>query len=484
MGLRTTAQPRFFLPSSTTAIKMSVVLSSANFRQYTSCAMENLSLSIDWRLDHPAVQSDGFFGRFSFSAFDVVLIDPLDISARWIHEVGIGPDGIRRIDAQRDRGLSRTLIAWMSKRRAETEDLLKRGGGIVVCRLRTRGESLEIASGSAPTEHLDRYSWLPSVSLIDRHHQLVFPSNGRFVPRRGRDIVVAESVSPFSEYIERFKDFFVYDAVYQDLLSTPIDRFATVLARNKVGDVLAVEIPFDEGRLILVPPTEGVSPSQEAAVLHEVIDRMTDTPAYAAHPDWLPSYPLAGEDELKDELVRLEERQTAITEKLDELRGQWELKIRHKRLLYTRGRFAFLPAVADAFGELGFDVDIQDGMLTLRSQEGDALVVAEASDGAKVELPAYRRLLNAVDQAVTDGDGRMKGILVVSGSRELDPKRRGTQFSDGVLRGCADQGYCILSSYHLFKLVQDTLASKRKSHATVRRQIIECDGEFRSADAK
>ncbi len=446
--------------------------------------MENRSLSIDWRLDHPAIQREGFFGRFSFSAYDIIFVDPLEISDRWVHEVTVSPDGVRRVVAHHDRGFSKTLTAWMSKRRAETEDLLKRAGGIVVCRLRTRGEPLEIDAGSAPAEHLDRYSWLPSISLIDRHHQLVFPSNGRFVPRRGRDIVVEDSVSPFSEYIERFQEFFVYDAVYQDLLSTPIDRFTQVLARNKVGDVIALEIPFDEGRLILVPPTEGVAPSHEASVLHEITNRMTDRPAFAASPDWLPGYPLHGEDALTDELTRLAERQSAITEKLAELRANWEETTRHKRMLYTKGRFSFLPAIADGFREIGFDVEIDDGILMLRSQEGDALVVTAAAEGAKVELPAYRHLLHSVDQAVTDGDGRMKGILVVSGSRELDPKRRTTQFSEGVLRGCTDQGYCILSSYHLFKLVQAALKSKRKDHASVRRQLIECEGEFRGVEVK
>lgn len=444
--------------------------------------MENRYLSIDWRLDHPTIQREDFFGRFSFSAYDAVLIDPLKINQRWIREVGITPDGVRRIDAHRDRGLGKTLTAWMAKRRSEAEDLLKQAGGILVCRLRSRGEPLEISSGSTPAEHLDRYSWLPSISLIDRHHQLVFPSNGRFVPRRGRDIVVEDSTSPFSEYIEQFREFFVYDAVYQDLLSTPIERFARVLARNKVGDVLALEIPFDEGRLILVPPTEGVSPSHEASILREAIDRMIDRPAFIASPDWLPGYPLPGEDALNDELVRLEERHATMAEKISELRANWEETTRHKHMLYAKGRFAFLPAVADGFRELGFDVETEDGVLMLRSEEGDALVVAVAAEGAKVQLPAYRQLLHSVDQAVTDGDGRLKGILVVSGSRELDPKRRATQFSEGVLRGCTDQGYCILSSYHLFKLVQDTLATKRKDNASIRRRLIECDGEFRGAE--
>jgi len=446
--------------------------------------MQNRYLSIDWRLDNSAIQREAFFGRFSFSAYDVVLIDPLEINKRWTSEIGISPDGVRRIDAHRDCGLSKTLAAWMGKRRAEAEDLLKQAGGILICRLRSRGEALEISAGDAPAEHLDRYSWLPSISLIDRHHQLVFPSNGRFVPRRGRDIVVEDSTSPFSEYIDQFREFFVYDAVYQDLLSTPIERFAQVLARNRVGDVLALEIPFDEGRLILVPPTEGVSPSHEASVLREATDNMIDRPAFTASPDWLPGYPLPGEDALNDELVRLEERHTAMAKKIVELRANWEETTRYKRMLCAKGRFAFLPAVADGFRALGFDVETEDGILALRSEEGDALVVAAASEGDKVQLPAYKQLLHAVDQAVTDGDGRLKGILVVSGSRELDPKRRATQFSESVLRGCIDQGYCILSSYHLFKLVQDALASKQGNHSSIRRQLIECDGEFRGTETK
>ena len=452
--------------------------------QYDVGAMETRTLSVDWRLDHPSVQREDFFGRFSFSAYDAVFIDPLEISQRWSREVGISSDGVRRVNAHRDRGLGKTLTAWMGKRRSESEDLLKRGGGVIVCRLRSRGEPLEIVSDEGPAEHVDRYSWLPTVSLVDRHHQLVFPSNGRFVPRRGRDIVVEDSSSPFSEYIERFREFFVYDAVYQDLLSTPIDRFATVLARNKVGDVIALEVPFDEGRLILIPPTEGVAPSLEAAVLSEAVERMVDRPAFAAAPDWLPGYPLPGEDALNDELARLEERHATLAEKIDELRENQRETTKHKRMLYTRGRFSFLPAVADGFSALGFDVEIDEGMLRLHSAEGDALVVAAAADGAKVQLPAYRQLLYSVDQAVTDGDGRLKGILVVSGSRELDPKRRSTQFSEGVLRGCTDQGYCIVSSYHLFKLVQSALKSKGKGLASVRRRLIECDGEFRGAEAK
>ena len=442
--------------------------------------METRSLAIDWPLDQPGLHRDDFFGRYALSAFDVVLIDPIWIPQRWCADVSPEPDGTRRTNPERDRGFGRTLTGWMERRRREADDLLKRGGGILVCRLRTRGEPLEIIGSETPRERIDRYAWLPSISLVDRHHQLTFPSNGRFLPRRGEDVLLAETGHPFEDYLREFSGHVVYDAVYQDLMSTPIDRFATILARNRVGDVLALSLPFDEGRLILLPPVEGVSPTREAVVLTEVVHQLAFRPAFVAPPDWLPSYPLPGEEGLVDELASLYERRDSLNQKVEEISEKLNEKTRPKRMLYTKGRFALLPAVSDGLRTLGFSVETSDGYLRLTSDEGDALVLAEASEQAKIEISAYRRLRDAVDRTVTDGDAHQKGILVASGSRELDPKRRSTQFSAEVLRGCQGQGFCLVSSYELFKLVQNAAESKGKTElAALRRSLLECDGEFR-----
>ena len=370
----------------------------------------------------------------------------------------------------------------MARRRGEAEDLLKRRGGVLICRLRPRGEPLLIA-GDAPEERVDRYSWLPTVALVDRHHQLAFPANGRFVPRRGDDIVLEESDSPFASYLNRFAGNISYSAVYQDLLSTPIDRFAAVLARNRVGDIIALEIPFDEGRLVLLPPVEGVSPALEAEALLEAAAAAAARPGFFATPDWLPGYLIAGEDELIDEIAGLEERHAALAAKIEEVRGKLDEKARFNKMLYTRGRFSFTPAVAEAMRALAFEVEEEGDALRLRSDEGDAIVIAAASEGNAVGLPPYRHLLAMVDRVVTDGEGHHKGVLVVSGSRELDPKRRPTQFSPEVLRGCQSHSFCLISSYALFKLVQGALANRKADLSALRRTLLECDGEFRSADA-
>jgi len=439
------------------------------------------TLSVDWKLDHPGVQREDFFGRTSLSSYDAVFIDPETISRRWTFDVAPGGDGARRTDPQQDRGLGRTLSAWMARRRTEADDLLKRGGGLLICRLRPRGEPLLIGSDSGE-ERLDRYSWLPSVSLVDRQHQLAFPVNGRFVARRGADVTVEECDSPFAAYLSRFAGNVAYSAVYQDLLSTPIDRFATVLARNRVGDIVALEIPFDEGRLVLLPPLEGVSPAQEAEALIEAAESSAARAGFFAAPDWLSAYLVPGEEDLLNELAGLEERHATLSAKIEEVRGRLAETSRFNKILHTRGRFSYVPAVAESMRTLGFEVEEEADALRLRSEEGDALVVAAAAEGNAVGLPPYRHLLATVDRAVTDGEGHHKGILVVSGSRELDPKRRPTQFSPEVLRGCQSQGFCLISSYALFKLVQSALADRKADHAPARRALLECDGEFRSSD--
>ena len=442
--------------------------------------MAHRFLSIGWELTHPCIERADFLNAPSLASADMVFIDPEGISDHWLTQLPVEKDGRRCTYTQHDRGFGRVLIKLIAKRRAEAADLLLKAGGLILCRLRPRGEPLNVISQGALNTQIDRYSWLPRLSLVDRQHQLTFPSNSRFLSRRGQDIVLENTGNPFEGYLRAFEEKVVYHAVYQDLLTTPVDHFATVLARNKVGDIVALEIPFGEGRLVLLPSVESVPPSQEAAVLIEAATSSILRPAFFAEPDWLPAYPLSGEEALRDESLRLTDRKEKLASKIDEISSQLEQVIRYKRILYTQGRFSLLPAIADAFRVLGFDVERVNQHLVLRSEEGDATCVSEASEQATIGLIPYRQLLSLVDHARTAEEDATKGILVVSGSRELDPKRRPTQFTPEVLRGCKSQGFCLLTTYELFKLVQKALAEKDPNTTTaVRRSLLESDGEFR-----
>lgn len=437
-------------------------------------------LSIDWHLPHPQVQEGEFFTADSISSFDVAFIDPREVSERWTYHVPPEKDGLRRTYLDRDRGFGRVLSRGFAKRRNEAADLLYKAGGIIVCRLRPRGEPIELVGPDGPIERIDRYSFLPSLSLVDRQHQLVFPTNARFLPRRGKDVIIAETDDPFADYLREFSGRIVYQAVYQDILDTPVERFAAVLARNRVGDIVGLSLPFDEGRLVLLPPLEGVPPAREAELLVETAERMASRPAFVPTPDWLSGYSLPGEDGIEDELRGLIERRDKLAAKVEEVRARLEELTRYKRILYTKGRFSLVPGVRESFRALGFAVENSPYDLLVRSSEGDAIVAVAATDAAAVGLPAYRRLLEWVDRARTEGTGPNKGILVVSGSIGLDPKRRRTQFTPEVLRGCKSQGFCLITTYSLYKLVAGTLAEKdEKKHAAVRKKILDCSGEYR-----
>ena len=444
--------------------------------------MNERYLAVDWLLDHAAVDREGFFDRASFSAYDAVFVDPLALPRHWTETAAPGPDGTRRTDPERDRGFGRTLAGWMAKRRQEVDDLLRRRGGIVVVRLHPRGDPLEIGSPGTPPERVDRTTWLPHITLVDRQHQFTFPSNGRFVPRRGQDVRVEPSGSPFEEYLRTFAERLSYDVVYQDLLSTPLERFATVLARNHVGDAVALEIPVDEGRLVLLPSVEGVSPSREADVLLDAVRRASARPAFVATPDWLPGYLVAGEEALADEVAGLAERRDALQAKLDEVQAKLAEKTRLKSMLYGKGRVLFERSAADAFAELGFEVEPRGEVWRLSCEEGNALVAMEASEEARIGLSAYRKLHREIDRAITEGEDPTKGILLVSGSRELDPKRRPTQFAAEVLRGCEAHGYCLMTSYQLYKILLRSQEEKtKKALGGLRRTLLETDGELREA---
>ncbi|HBR10478.1 TPA: hypothetical protein DD712_04445 [Candidatus Acetothermia bacterium] len=442
-------------------------------------------LAVDWQLEHSEFESGSFADAPSFAGYDALFIDPSRICDLWIYDVPCEKDGVRRTYTENDRGFGKVISRLIERRRTEIDDLLRKAGGIVVCRLLPRSEPLEVMSNSGRLERLNRGSILPSISLVKRNQHFVFPSNIRFLPRCGQDVFVEKLHHPFVDYLHTFADKFIYQAVFKDLLSSPIEEFVTILARNKVGDIIALSIPFDEGRLVLIPPTHDVPSRRESEVLLAAIAGATERPLFAPAPDWLPAYPVPGEDGLRDELASLNERVDRLCAKKAEVEKRLDQSLVYKRILYTKGRFSLFSAVRQAFRVLGFEVPQpeeykDDWDLLLQADEGDAIGVIAATESTPVGLEHYRRLLQQVDGASVESAHRYKGILVVNAEREKDPKRRETQFSPDVLRGCQAQRFCIISTYQLYKIVKEILTDRDETRAAHwRKKILETSGEMK-----
>ena len=153
--------------------------------------MKHTLATINWRLDNPEIVSTDFFEGISFSSLDTLFIDPKSLNDRWTYDIPVDKSGKRRTYTDNDRGFGTILTRIFRRRRDEASDLLYKAGGVIVCRLHPRGELLYVVSKDGITEQIDRYSWLPSVSLVDKQHQLNFPSNARFIHRTGDDVVLA-----------------------------------------------------------------------------------------------------------------------------------------------------------------------------------------------------------------------------------------------------------------------------------------------------
>jgi len=442
-------------------------------------------LAVDWQLEHSDLENGSFVDAPSFAGYDALFIDPSRINDLWVYDVPCEKDGLRRTYVENDRGFGKVIIRLIERRRMEIDDLLRKGGGIVVCRLLPRSEPLEVMSNSGRLERLNRSSILPPISLVKKNQHFIFPANVRFLPRCGQDIVVEKTDHPFADYLRAFTDKFIYQSVFKDLMASSLEEFVTVLARNKVGDIIALSIPFDEGRLILVPPTYDLPSRREAEVLLSAVAAATERPLFAPAPDWLPAYPIPGEDGLRDELDSLNERVDKLCAKKAEVEQRLDQLIVYKRILYTKGRFSLFSAIRQSFRVLGFEVPQpeeykEDWDLLLRSDEGDAIGVIAATESTPVRLKHYHSLLRQVDGALVESAHRYKGILVVNAEREKDPKHRGTQFSSEVLRGCQAQRFCIISTYQLYKMVKDVFTDQDKSRAAHwRKKILETDGEIK-----
>jgi hypothetical protein len=159
------------------------------------------------------IKSD-FSTAQSFSDFDVVIIDPKDLSSLWYRKSKTAPSGYLYTNTQEDGGFGRCTLSLLDRRKKEIENVLKVIPGIVICYLRKHESLLDIiyqGSYIHPTEHkyLDIYSWLPTYEYkwMEGHYDrsTYFPKEINFTLREGKEISFIERSHSFSKYFEAFK---------------------------------------------------------------------------------------------------------------------------------------------------------------------------------------------------------------------------------------------------------------------------------------
>ncbi len=433
-------------------------------------------LALGWELEGPDLTVADFPSAESLASFDAVLIDPLSLPSLWQPYSELAPDGSYRLHPGRDFGLSRALEKLFFLRQREAEDLLFRGGGILVVRIRAADEGVVIEGN--PPRKLDSYSFLPRASLVSGPHHLALPQGLRFMSRRGVDVQVLDSLHPLAPYLERFSSH-GYEAVLASALGSPLSAFGQVLAQNRVGDPLALDLPVGLGRVLFLPAFPGAEGRTAWDLLRPGIAALLAQPLPTAAPEWLGNYELPGEEKLRKLWEELAQEKERLARREEEIySAQKELGI-FKALLYPRGKAALVSAARAAFSRLGYNlVDLVDSASFLaESPEENFLVRVAFSPFSPVAPEEHRALLLLLDKLRHEERREVRGLLLCLSQPELDPKRRGPQWEEAVERASRDLRFVLVSAYDLFRAVAQVLAGADPQE--IRKSLAQAEGPWK-----
>ncbi len=429
-------------------------------------------LSVDFPLEGQGIENASFWDAPSFSDYDVVIINPSQISETWTKRIKPEADGSLSTFCALDKGFGNFVNNFFSKRREETSLLLRVTGGILICILKEKGQKLYLSHGNESWS-VDKYSWLPSIKLGYYNHNF----NSSIFTRKGEHIKLEDKKSSFSQYISGLMD----SLIYESIISGEILKIVNTFAVNKVGEVVGGEVPFGKGKIVFLPPLKRIDPPKVSGILIDCIRKSLHWTEPLKKPPWITKYSLAKEKTVKSEIDSLKEREKEIKNLIDEQEKKMFRLEMVKSLLYEQGKHGLEPAVREAFRTLGFNVlepEEYEEEYDLFIRDGDHIIIGEIEGSIKqVGVTKYRQLLDYADVRVTKGE-KVKGILIGNGFLETDPEKRNGQFTDEAIRGCESKRFCRITTCELFKAVKAVIENPEYRDG-IKQAIINCDNEYK-----
>jgi len=403
-------------------------------------------LTVDFHIPGNDITNFSFYEAPSFSDYDVVIIDPISVSDAW-KNVTPREDGSLLVHSNWDRGFGKTLVTIMEQRAEETKLLLEKTEGIVVCFLRQKEPILKYKSGEY-IYSIHRYSWLPSreypywkgVTEPPKRIQRSYIFSGQYfdsVPRVGQEIGEVDKAHPFSQYFIALKKEIYFEAVIND---KTLLRIAKPIAKNKVDEVVALELSFEQGKFIFLPPLmKSIDKEKATDILIDCIRKSFHWTQPLTKPDWINKYELPGESQIKKEVEKLQEKIVSLEKKKQKIEEQRDKIEMLKGILYEQGKYGLEPPVREAFRILGFKVlepEEYEEDYDLYIKEPNLTIIGEIEGSSKqVDVWKYRQLLDYVNSRTEKGED-VRGILIGNGFIDVDPDKRTEQFTEKAILGC------------------------------------------------
>lgn len=404
-------------------------------------------VSIGCPLPSPVVDNHSIANAPSLFDYDACVYDPYAVSEQ-IEGLAAGEAGLRSADGRAvQAGASGAFVfglgELLEQRRLELQQLIERGGVLLVF------AHPNIAHPSvAAMPGLERYTLLPSPGAGALRWPTLRAGDGKEIRATARQ-------HPLADYLDELSGRLRYRAVW-DERSPDFPKGAQVLARSVGGAALAVEFGVGAGRLVMAPPPQEPLATAErkrftTAVL-ELLTRLVDEDKGGREPSWLSRYdtePIAAAREaLAAATVELQEAQRRETE----TRAALAETARFAELLWRPNGAKLSSLTADAFRLLGYEVAEGASGIELKDDEGAALLEVAASEQTVSER-VYLTLQERVEQHFLRRQERPKGIIVVSGQRELDPPMRRQAWTRPLVNACETFGYALIPVAALYDLV-------------------------------
>ncbi len=404
-------------------------------------------VSVGCPLPSALVDNHSIANAPSIFDYDACVYDPRAVSEQ-IEGLAAGaqalrsPDG-RPVQAGASGAFAFGLAELLEQRRFELQTLMDRGGVLVMF------VHPNIAHPSVTSlPGLERYTLTPSPGA----GALGWPA---LRGGDGKEIRSTAPAHPAAGYLDELSGRLRYRAVW-DEQSPAFPAGAQVLARSIGGHVVGAEFRIGAGRLVMLPPPlEPLSTADRkrfTGAILELLVRLVDEDGAGREPVWVKRYDTEQTEAARAALAAAEAGLREAERRTTESRGALAEVARFSELLWRPAGAKLTALVEDAMRTLGFEVKTGTSGPELTDSDAIALLEVEASD-QEVSERVYLTLQRRLEEHFLRRKARPKGIIVVSGQRDLDPKFRKKAWTQPLVNACETFNYALIPVAALYELV-------------------------------
>jgi len=287
-------------------------------------------------------------------------------------------------------------------------------GGVIIC---FAGEESRFAAyGIKYTS----YGWCPvDLAVTSLSGDTVYPK--------------FEELKYYAPLFKGLPDKSVYWTCYFSEAALP--KGSRVLATNRAGYPIFVEIPVGSGKLVMLPKFKNRIQAA-TTIVNEVLPHIVREEESTYVPEWLSEF-----------VPTIEADTRSLLKEIDTA----------KRLLYSKDR-ALKRAVAYALEKIGFTVQIlPDGTLPdlqISTDEMNAVVEVKGHEKEQADRKDVLQLLGYLSET----DSRVKGVFICNHKLLSSPVSRGeVAYTAGAIQLARANEICLLSTFDLWKRVLSIL---------------------------